>query len=408
MRLSTQSFYQQSTSAVLTQQSNLLKIQQQLGAGSKIVNPSDDPLGATKAVSISQSLALTSQYSTNRSQASQLLSLEDNALQQIATSLQNVKGLVVQASTGTLSDADRQSIATTLQGEYDQLQTLANSDDGNGARLFGGFKTGTSPFVADASGNLNYVGDQGQRMLQVDSSRQLTVTDDGRSVFQTVSRAAGYVTSAATANTGTVVIGAASIVDSQNAQYGSDFTITFNSGSAYTVTTKDTPPVTVASGTYDPAQASQTLSFGGVSVSMSGTPAAGDTLDVSGASHAGTDMFSTLKQLITALRTPVDNGTPAAKAALQNVVGSSNTKMTNALDNILTVRSGVGSKMAELDALDSTGSAKTLADKAQLSSVKDLDYTATISMFYQRQTALQATQKVFVQIQSTSLMDYLK
>ena len=50
MRISTQSFYEQSQAAMSTQQANLLRVQQQIGANTKILAPSDDPIAATRAL----------------------------------------------------------------------------------------------------------------------------------------------------------------------------------------------------------------------------------------------------------------------------------------------------------------------------------------------------------------------
>ena len=63
MRISTQFFYEQSKTAMGSLQSNLLRTQQQLGAGTRILAPSDDPLGSTRALAVSQSIALNAQYS---------------------------------------------------------------------------------------------------------------------------------------------------------------------------------------------------------------------------------------------------------------------------------------------------------------------------------------------------------
>jgi flagellar hook-associated protein 3 FlgL len=50
---------------------------------------------------------------------------------------------------GTLSDDDRASLATDLQGIRDQLMNLANSTDGNGRYIFAGYKTEAAPFDRD-------------------------------------------------------------------------------------------------------------------------------------------------------------------------------------------------------------------------------------------------------------------
>ena len=401
MRISTQSFYEQSKTAMGSLQSNLLRVQQQLGAGTKILAPSDDPLGAARVLAVSQSIALTAQYASSRAHATQTLTMEENALQSVTSVLQNVKGLLIQAG-GTMNDTDRATIATTLQSNLDQLQGLANTDDGNGQFLFAGFKSGSAPFVRQADGSVNYAGDQGQRLTQVDVSRQMAGTDDGRSIFQTVQGGAGYVNSAPVDNTGSGVFSSTSVVDVSNADYGQDFVISFPTATTYTVTTKTTPPVTTAPASYT---SGGVIGFGGLQVSISGTPAAGDTFNVAPAKNAGTDVFAAISDVIKALKTPADS--PKAQALILNALSTANRKITNAHDNVLTVRSSVGSRLQELDALNVTGDSRTLYDKSYLSDLQDLDYASAIAEFHQRQTALQASQQTFVKIQKMALFNYL-
>lgn len=403
MRISTSSFYEQSQTAMGSQQGNLLRVQQQMGAGTKILAPSDDPIGATRALGVSQSIALNAQYAVSRGQAIQTLSLEEGTLQSVTSVLQDVKTLVVQAGNGTISDADRASIATALQSSFDQLQGLANSDDGNGQFLFAGFKSASPPFVKQADGSVLYAGDQGQRLIQVDVSRQMASTDDGRSIFQTVQGGAGYVNSAAAANTGTGVFSANSVLDPTDPNFGKNFSISFPSATSYQVDTVP-PGAVVSSGSFS---AGVPIQFGGLQIAISGAPAAGDSFNVTPAKNAGTDVFGTISDIIAALRKPIDNGSPANRAQLFNALSTANKKITNAHDNVLTVRSSIGSRLQELDALNTAGSNRTLLDKSQLSDLQDLNYTAAISEFYQRQTALQATQQAFVKIQKLSLFNFL-
>ena len=405
MRISTQSFYEQSQTAIGAQQSSLLRVQQQMGAMTKILAPSDDPLGATRALAASQSIALNSQYATSRGQATQTLSLEENSLQSVTTILQNIKGLLVQAGNGTMADADRASIATTLQSSIDQLQGLANTDDGNGQFLFAGFKSASAPFVRQADGSILYAGDQGQRLMQVDVSRQMAGTDDGRSIFQTVQGGAGYVSASSAGNTGSGVFGPASVVDLADPNYGKDFVISFPTATTYQVDTATVPSVPVVPATA--FTAGSPVKFGGLQISITGAPAAGDSFSVTTAKNAGTDVFAAIGDVIAALRAPVDNAGPAAQAKLLNALSTGNRKITNAHDNVLTVRASVGTRLQELDALETTGDSRALYDKSYLSDLQDLDYASAISEFYQRQTALQASQQTFVRIQQISLFNYL-
>ena len=404
MRISTQSFYEQSKTSMGSLQSNLLRVQQQIGAMTKILTPSDDPLGATRALAVSQSIALNAQYAASRSQTTQTLTMEESALQSTTTVLQNVKGLLIQAG-GTLTDTDRVTIATTLQSNLDQLQGLANTDDGNGQFLFAGFKSGSAPFVRQADGSISYAGDQGQRQTQVDVSRQMAGTDDGRSVFQTVPSGAGYVSESAAANTGSGVFSATSVVDASNVNYGKDFLISFPTATTFQV---DTVPASssalVPATTYT---AGSPITFGGLQMSISGVPSAGDSVNVATAKNAGSDVFATLNSVIKALKIPTDNGGPPAQAKVLNALSTANRKITNALDNVLTVRASIGSRLQELDALGVTGDTRSLSDKSYLSDLQDLDYGSAITEFYQRQTALQASQRTFVKIQQVALFNYL-
>lgn len=405
MRISTQSFYEQSRTALGTQQSNLLRVQQQMGAGTRSLAPSDDPLGATRALAVSQSIALNAQYSASRAQATQTLTLEENVLQSATTVLQYMKSQVIAAGNGTLTDADRSSIATVLQSSFDQLQGLANTDDGNGQFLFAGFKSGSAPFVQQAGGSILYAGDQGQRLVQVDVSRQMAGTDDGRSIFQTVQGGAGYVSASAAGNAGSGVFSATSIIDVADPDYGQDFVISFPTATTYQVSTATVPPVSVVPATA--YTAGNPIKFGGLQISISGAPAAGDKFNVATAKNAGTDIFSAISDVIAALKIPLDNAGPAAQAHLLNALSTANRKITNAHDNILTVRASVGSRLQELDALGAAGDSRNLSDKSYLSDLQDLDYASTIAEFYQRQTALQASQQTFVKIQQMSLFNYL-
>src|SRR5258706_3200899 len=120
MRISTQSFFDQSMAGMGAQQLKLFQTQQQMSAGTRFLTPSDDPVAATRALGIGQSMAESAQYASSRSTTLQSLSNEENALGTATTILQNVKTLIVQAGNGTMADADRASVATQLQSNFDQ------------------------------------------------------------------------------------------------------------------------------------------------------------------------------------------------------------------------------------------------------------------------------------------------
>jgi flagellar hook-associated protein 3 FlgL len=403
MRISTQSFFARNLAGMSSLQQQLFRTQQKLASGTKYLTPSDDPVAAARALGVSQSMAETAQYAASRGRAVQSLSIEENALQSATSILQNVKTLVIQAGNGTLTDTDRATLATTLQSNIAQLLGVANSDDGDGQFLFAGYKSAGAPFVTQADGSVQYAGDQGPRLMQVDVSRLMSASDDGRSVFLSVQGSAGYVTTAGPGNTGSGVFGRASVTGTAAADDATNYVISFTGGN-YTVATEGAPPVTVAAGVY---VADAPIAFGGLQISIGGAPADGDEFRVGAARNAGTDIFGAISDLIASLKRPLAAGGAAAQAQLRNALSTANVKITNAHDNVLTVRSSVGSRMAELDALDASGSWRDLVDRTYLSELQDLDYASAISEFSQRETSLKATQQTFARLQSIALFNYL-
>lgn len=405
MRISTASFYEASQSAMGALQGRMLRLQQQLASGQKMLAPSDDPLGATRALAVSQSLALSSQYEASRAQAVQTLSLEENALQGATGVLQDIKTLLVQAGGASLTDADRASLATALQGRREELLGLANSDDGTGQYLFAGFRSVSPPFAADASGAVAYSGDEGQRHMQVDVARQMACADTGKTVFLSVQSSAAPVSAADPANLGEGVMSALSASPGASGQLTQDWQIQFApDGQSYVRSTTTAPLVSLPA---QPFQAGEPIALGGLQLSLSGQPAGGDRFTVARARNAGADVFAAIDAGILALRTPVDGRPQAARAGVLNALATGMQKISNAHDNVLTVRSSVGSRLQELDALALTASSRTLLDKSHLSDLQDLDYAGAMGELMQRQSALQASQQSFVRIQQLSLFQLL-
>lgn len=183
MRISTQMMYEQSMRGVTNSQSAWLGYGEQMATGQKVNRPSDDPIAASQAVVISQAQAQNDQYATARTFATQKVSLEESVLQQVTTAITGAQGTIVKAGNGSLSDDDRASLATELQGYRDQLLNLANSTDGNGRYIFGGYKTESAPY--DATGT--YSGGNQAISQQVDASRTMVIAHTGTEVFNHIS-----------------------------------------------------------------------------------------------------------------------------------------------------------------------------------------------------------------------------
>jgi flagellar hook-associated protein 3 FlgL len=184
MRMSTSMMYQQNMSGITGNQSLFMKAAEQLSTGKRVINPSDDPLAASQAVMLSQSQAENNQYTLARTFARQNMSMEETVLAGATSTIADIKSLIVNAG-GTESDNDRDSLATQLQGLKDQLLNQANSTDGNGNYMFGGYVNDKAPFV-DEGGTVSYKGGDKAVQQKVDANRTMTIGHPGNEVFMSL------------------------------------------------------------------------------------------------------------------------------------------------------------------------------------------------------------------------------
>jgi flagellar hook-associated protein 3 FlgL len=398
MRLSSATIYNQSLSSMLAQESAYQDAAQEVASGTRVVNPSDDSLAAAQAVNVRQAIAANEQYADSRDAISTSLSQEESTLDSINDAISSAMSLLVQANNGTLSDADRESIATSLQGVYDTLVTLANATDSNGNYLFSGYQSQSAAFVEDADGNLVYQGDDNVVTQQVSSTQSMASGDNGATIFLSVSSSAGFIAEAGD-NSGSVTYDGPDITDTQDANYGTGFTVTFSTADDGTAqySIDGATPVAYTEG--------ETLEVNGLSMTLEGTPVDGDSITVSAAADADPDLFATLQNLISALQTPVE--TDADQAALSNTLSTASRQLSNAQDNVLTVQTSVGSRLNQLEVLDTIGDDLALSYTERLSGLVDADYTESVTEYTSLQVALQAAQQTFVSIQKMSLFEYI-
>lgn len=409
MRISTLNVFEQSIASINRQQSQFLHVGQQIASGRRVVNPSDDPQAAARAVGVAQSKAVTEQYMDARISARNALSQQESVLDSVSDAIVRAKTLLVQGANGTLSDADRASAASELKGVFENLLGQANSTDGNGRYLFGGYQESSAPFVVVNDGSVSYVGDSHTRAQLIQASREMPVADNGITIFQSVHSGAGYLARADEGNAGSMTFVGPRVVDAADADYGTQYRIEFNDDGAgginYTLYDVDAgAPVAGAAG--QPYTPGMIIEMGGIAITLEGKPADGDELHVGRAADMQPDLFATLQRAIAALDTPAE--TPEQKAALSNTLNSAMRELDNALDNVLTVRASSGARLNELDIVDSSSSTRLLNYEQTLSDLLDLNVVSAIAEYSLRQMGLEASQRVFVDIQSLSLGNFIR
>jgi len=406
MRISTNTIYDLGVTQIENQESLLLKTQQQLSSGKSVLTPADNPIAASQALNVQQSIDVNNQYQTNQQAATNQLSLVSNALSSATNLLQSVNSTVVSAGNGALSNADKATLAQQLQQDYQQLLSIANSDDGQGHYLFSGFQSGVQPFVQTANG-VSYLGDSGQQLIQTNAASRIAVNLPGNVVFQNIRNGNGaFVAQPAATNTGSGVIGQGTVVDPTaltGDNYQINFTVTTTAG--VTTTTYDVVDTTTSTTllTAQPYTSGNAITFDGMQTSITGAPADGDQFTVT--PSANQSIFQTISNFISALQNPGSGTT--ANTQFANELGLTLSNLGQAMNSFDGQAGVVGARINQIS--DSTSASNSLNIQYQqvLSQLQDVDEAKAATDLANYQTTLQAAEQSFQYVAGKSLFDYL-
>ena len=158
-------------------QERLASAQSQVSGGKRIEKPSDDPLGAERAMRLNAQLDSTTAYRSSVDESRSWLDATDTALSSVGDIVQRVRELTLQAANGSTTPAGRQSIKLEIDQLTEQAKSTLNSAY-DGRHLFSGTATDTAPYSA-ATGDA-YQGDSGAVVRQIGPgvSVQVNMTGD--------------------------------------------------------------------------------------------------------------------------------------------------------------------------------------------------------------------------------------
>ena len=381
-----------------TLESNLSQTQSQIKSKQSFTTASQNPTAAGSVNNYNQALAQSQQYVTNSNSAQTRLSTEDSTLSQVQSQLQSLRDLALQANNSSLSAQDRSAIATQATQIQASLVGLANTQDGNGEYLFGGFSSQTQPFTQSAGG-ATYNGDQGQRQVQIAAGQTVADGDSGDAVFNQIPTGNGtFAAAPAAANTGTGVLGATTVSPAAGAYDGGAYSINFTAPGTYEV--RDSANALVTSGTYTDGDS---ISFRGVQVTLNGQPAAGDSFSV--APSTNQSLFATVQNVVSALQ--VGGSTSQATAQLNNAMASGLNNIDQALSSLSNVRASVGARLNSITTQQSVAGSQQIQLQTSISSLQSLDYASAITTLDQQNTTLSAALQAYTITQGLSLFKYL-
>ncbi|MDH5571156.1 MAG: flagellar hook-associated protein FlgL [Gammaproteobacteria bacterium] len=406
MRISSHQSQQMAINAMIDQQNELSKVQQQVATGKKIFKPSDDPVAASQIINLRDVLGSTEQYQSNIQAARARLNLEEGVLKNVTDVIQRIRELTVGINNDSLTPQDRSFIAEEVEQLLDEMVNLSNSTDSSGEFLFSGSKTRFRPFSRNNEGGFDYHGDDSQRFIQISSQRQIATSDSGSDVFRNIKDGNGYFTIIDNPdNKGAGIISPGNLTgDFQTGTYIINFSKNVlpdgSTDISYKVT-NDKNEIIVPEGT--PYNEGDTISFNGVNTYLDGEVETGDFFVVRPSQNQ--DVFTTIYSLVDSVKGLT--GEAKNRTALHNEVNRTLLSLDRALENVLEVRAGAGARLNALDGQEDINNSYIIQIRENLSRVEDLDYSEAVSDLNLKLAGLEASQKAFTRVQGISLFNYI-
>jgi flagellar hook-associated protein 3 FlgL len=400
-RISTAMFFSSMSSRTAAAQSSLFAIQQQLSSGKRINVPSDDPLGAAQLSVIKDQASQNTVFSKAINAAQGNIQTSSAAVGAALGHLQNAFQLAVQARNGSYGASDLKNLGASLDGILSDLVQTANAQDGAGNFLFSGSKNQTQPFQFSGAKYV-YQGDQTVGFVRTSAASLSQTSWTGLSLFAGALTGDGVVDATANAaNTGNGIV-SQTIQSSPSAYNGDQYSVAFTlSGTQLQATVTDATTATVVAGPSN-FTAGQPLSFSGVSLTINGSPQAGDSFTVDKAQR-----FNVLDVLTTLADTLSHSGS-YTKSQIQNTLAQSQRLISTSLTNMTSESAMMGSELNSLTTQKTSIEDKGLSIEASRSSLEDVDFAKAINDFTAQKTALTASLQSFASISGLSLFNFLK
>ena len=424
-RLASANTYDNAISNLAKRQTALSNLQENLTSGKKVVRASDDPTGAAQAERALTRLArIATDQRALESQRNTIANAE-STLGDVVDAIQQFRELVVSAGNGSHTPAERKTIANQLQGLREQILGYANRKDTNGQPLFGALASAAEPFTGPTTTvpDYTYNGLPGQTAT---SEIAIASTLDGESAFmhQTLRDGVYNVSTSSIPSDRALTTSNVTVTDSSLVSRAS-YKITFGpvtagatagtSSISYTVeeipATGDLPtfpgppyqvgPFTVPDyPTGKPVSVNQAPTINGMpglSLTITGTPAAGDVITV----DPNPSIFSVMDDAIR------DIGGAANSNAATQAVGQAIYNLDIGMNRVSAIRGQAGDLLNRADRITSNQESKSIQLEADRSRAEDLDMIKGIADLQNQQTGYQAALQSYAQVQKLSLFNFI-
>lgn len=309
---------------------------ERLSSGLKINSASDDAAGQAIANRMTSQITGLSQASSNASDGISLAQTTEGALDQVNDNLQRIRELSVQASNGTNSQSDLQSIQDEITQRLDEIDRISSQTAFNGVDVLSKDQTITIQVGANDGETID---------IKLSEINAKTLGMDSFNVN-------GYDTT----------LTASTLSDS--------------SGTAITATYVDKSGTTVSSGTLS-------------------TDADGDYFLTVGSKTYAAEVTLTTSGSTTTASVSIDTDNEVSKKSTSTL-----TTLDNALNTVDSMRSDLGAVQNRFDSAITNISTTTTNLTSARSGIQDVDYATEVSAMTSAQILQQAGTSVLAQANS--------
>ncbi len=382
-RLGTAYTYDRTIGNISKQQAELSNQMEHASAGKRVIRPSDDPVAAAQAERARTRTTRTETDQRTLDAQVSTIKYAESTLGDINSRLQDFRERLVQAGNGSYDEVQLSALAQELQSLRNQVLTYANRQDSNGLPLFRGLDSKSShPYSGDSSAVKSGQANSGEYTISnsLDGNYAFFIgkTGNGILAIDVDSPSASFSTDAGT------IIDPATAVALEN-----PITVSFDGAGQYSVDggtswSALTPPLLVA----------------GMQIAITGTPSAGDSLQVSPSKDQS--LFTAMDSIINTLKAPNATGTNVSQDVLRAI-----SEIDIGISRISSVRSTAGTLLEQAERKESTLKYRAELMESQRSQAEDIDMVKALSDLESQQTAVSAALQSYASIQKLSLFNYI-
>jgi flagellar hook-associated protein 3 FlgL len=163
--------------------SEVIRAQEQVSTGKRILRPSDDPVGASLAIDLRGEKALVERWRETASTSRPYLDAANSALDSAQDLIGQIRALTVQGLSATIGGTGRDGIANQIESLKASLVDIANTSF-DGKYLFAGTASNTRPFQSGADGQVAYRGNDDLHSVILGLGVEVPINVPGSDLFQ--------------------------------------------------------------------------------------------------------------------------------------------------------------------------------------------------------------------------------